>query len=87
MTLILLADRIELLYYIERSDIVVAINENKYFIDWFHFKSRNEFCMKLSEYFGMKVCYSTLKMKELLFSVVFEKINNFDFFLEKVFFQ
>ena len=36
-------------------------------LDWFHFKSCNEVCMRSSEYFGMKVCYSTLKMKKHVF--------------------
>ena len=35
--------------------------------DCFHFKSCNEVCMRFSEYFGMKVCYSTLKLKEHVF--------------------
>ena len=50
--------------------------QNSLTIDWFHFKSCNEVCMRLSKYFGIEVWYSTLKMKEH----VFQRLADFSFF-------
>ena len=61
--------------FLKNETVKFNINSSN---DWFHFKSCNEVCMRLSEYFGIKVCYSDLKMKD----PVFHRLAEIFFFQE-----